>query len=184
MEQDRSIATQSERDRQRATFLRRLHEVNEVEGRDRVNFRQIGQDIGVDEREASRIMDYLIERGLAEGVALGGSIRILPNGVDQVEEWEREAEAAGAHLVVLTTVEQRKVEAALTALTTDEVEDKLDGDDRAEFDADRETITVQLRSPRPKREIVFSSLRRMLDFAIQTGATVAGAAISKALGLT
>lgn len=83
---------------------------------------------------------------------------------------------------VLTVVEIQRVEAALTALDREDVASQLEGDDLAEFEADRMTVDAQLRSPRPKRAIIAAGLKGLARQAVAFGNGVAAGLLAAAIG--
>jgi len=139
-------------------------------------------------------LDWLTGERLIEPHDLAGGYTITQRGINEAERRARQqptpsssqpAVASAESVLILTQTERRSAEIALREIDLAEIESKLDdADDRAEFLADRESLTAQLRSPRPKRDAVMSLLKGVGKFAVATGSTVAGAAISKALGLT
>src|SRR6056297_1515824 len=105
------------------------------------------------------------------------AMQLSPSGADEAERILRETrsrlEHAAPSLVILTPAEVRRVEAAVGALEREEIADQLEGDDLAEYEADLATVQTQIRSPRPKREIVTTALKRLGVFAMQFGSGVA-----------
>lgn len=103
---------------------------------------------------------WLIERGLAEGASLS-TWGITPAGVDQVEEWRREAErdqslGTGAVLLTLTIAELRKVEEATTEVqrVLSTVGEAIDPDVVDEIESDVRTLSDYARKPKAKRSVV------------------------------
>ncbi len=179
------VTSQAQTDARRAAFLRALYDetgANTLLGR--VQYVELGQRLGMDEAESTAISMFLKDRGLGTFAALGGAYAITPAGVDQVETWNRETEGradSSGRAAVLSVAEVRSVEAAVTALQRSEVVDKLDGDDRAEYESDLDTVSAQIRSPRPKRAILKAALARLAEFAILTGSSGLGTVLANAI---
>ena len=63
------------------------------------------------------------------------------------------------------------------------VADKLDDDDRDRYEGTRDLVVSELRRPEAKRSFLKALVDRLLEFAVQTGATVTGAVIQKLTSL-
>ena len=63
--------------------------------------------------------------------------------------------------MVLSVRERRDLETVLCEVERADVAARLEGDALAEFEAERDTINAQLRSPRRKRSIVVTALKRL-----------------------
>ena len=73
-------------------------------------------------------------------------------------------------MVALSPAQVAQLEPILQLLRGDAIEPHLEGEDLAEFEADRTTLEVQAKSSRPKRSVVAAVLPRIKDFAMQVGA--------------
>jgi hypothetical protein len=149
------------KDRLRDAFIVALYDETGGNPRARMDFRSIGSQIGLeDEQELEITARWLSDHGLAEWRGMGGIISITPLGVDVVEKARRE-EAFESPLPVLTTVERRTIEEILTKLSLADHRGELplEGDARAEYEADRAAVDAEMRSPRPKRPVIGFLLR-------------------------
>lgn len=183
------MATQEETDQLRAKVLRALYEATGGETGERVEIERLAEASGITNELAERTADYLVQRRLAEWRTFGPTIGITVRGADQVERWNRERERKPADAPrqrtpvapVLTGVEVQRVEAALTALDREDIASHLEGDDLAEFEADRATVDSQLRSPRPKRAIIAAGLKALATQAMAFGNGVAAGLLAGAI---
>lgn len=145
------------------------------------------QEIGIDASTGTEIARWLKQRGFIGKMTMGDhAMELSPSGADEAERIIRERrsrlEHASHSLVILTPAELRRVEAAVGALEREAISDRLHGDDLAEYEADLATVQAQIRSPRPKREIVTTALKRLGVFAVQFGSGVAAGLVANALG--
>ncbi|MGO9873185.1 MAG: hypothetical protein ACLPVY_05240 [Acidimicrobiia bacterium] len=129
---------------------------------------EIAKTLGLEESEVDTISRYLVDQGYATFPVMGNVISITASGTNRAEQIidEREREAVAIAGLILTHLEVEQLEAAIGPLRAalDSGDVPLQGDDLAEFDADVQTIQDQIRSPRPKREIVRAALRSIGDF--------------------
>jgi hypothetical protein len=80
------MATQRERDQKRAEFLGALYEAVDGDRFRVVNHRQIAGKLGLDDdREASKVAQWLVDEGFADWAALGGEIEITHLGITAYE---------------------------------------------------------------------------------------------------
>ena len=113
------VRTLEDRDRERTAFLLTLYELTDGEPGTRTGISVVGErlglDLGLDRDEAMAVYQWLKARGLAEHKTMGGnSLEITPLGVDKSEEILRDGYQQPASVLILTTDEQRAVEAFLT----------------------------------------------------------------------
>lgn len=176
------MATIHQKQRWRSELLRLLYQ--EVDGvpqlRD-VDYRTLGPKAGLTDPELSNAIQWLVDNGLAEWTALGGSLGITPEGVNAVEE---EATAQpDAQIEVATAADVQVVEAFLIELRR--LEDELANarEERAVIDAERAALEAQLRSPRPNKGVLRAALKGVAWAAHAAGSGVVGAAALRALQL-
>ena len=163
----------TERQQERANFLLALYDLTDADRMRYVNFRTIGTRLGMDEQAASRVASYLADRGLTEWKTPGGLLGITTYGIDEAERLQEEGSQPPLAVLVLSPEEQQAVEAFLTAYRQSEDDLPIAGDDRAELDADVDTLTAQMRSPRPKRRVVRAAvgeIHRVLNGAAGSAA--------------
>ena len=179
------MASVQERREWRGRLLRLLYDA--VDGTPQVmdvDYRTLGPQARVDAPELSNAVQWLVDNGLAEWTALGGSLGITPHGVNEVEDDVEQYEPSVE--VELATVEDRRlIEAFLTKLRS--LEDSLDlaPGNQAALEAERTTLEVQLRSPRPNKGVLRAAVRGIAWLAQQVGGGVLGNAafeVLKALG--
>lgn len=158
-----------DRDRLRTAVLWALYDATEgvPQLRD-VDYRSLGPTVGAVDPELTNAVHWLIDHGLAEWTALGGSLGITRRGSDQVEEWERKGQRptparANVELVArLTVAEQQDVEAFLGDLARAREAGEVpldDPDDEVALDAEVEAVAAALRSPKPNKGVVSWALR-------------------------
>lgn len=66
-------------------MLLALYEVTDADKLKRVNYRTIAADVGLEDAEAQRAVQYLVDEGLAKWAAMGGSIAIEHRGIKEAE---------------------------------------------------------------------------------------------------
>jgi len=93
------------------------------------------------------------------------------------EEAVSSSPAVARTAVVLSPQELGEVEALLTKIRQADERDELSlrEEDRAELEAEMATIEAQIRSPRPKRQIVADAIRTLGSILTQASAAVLGA---------
>ena len=177
------------KDAERSALLETFYDIVDGDSSQIVSIKLAGQKLGWDDDKLSKTAQWLSERGLLKWVAFDGSHSITPQGVDAVEDARRNAATqltpksdSELVIVVLTIEERRSVEEVLSEIQREEIESKLSGDDLREFTADLNTIHEQVRSPKPKKEIVFAALRGIRNFCYSVGKGVAAAKISNMIG--
>jgi TIR domain len=69
----------------RQQFLRLLYKASGGSTTDAIQMREIGAELGLDEEETERIVQWLVDRGLVRWFSFGGNISITPAGVDAAE---------------------------------------------------------------------------------------------------
>lgn len=137
--------------------------------------------VGLDPERVIDLAIVLKNSGYIEVLSMGGVGTLSARGISEAERLkDRTADIVA---VTLTHAERADLEAFVGALTRAEIEQNLEGDDLAEYEADLKVAQAQANSPRPKRAAVRAVVRRLLEFASQTGANLAAAVIQRAAGL-
>lgn len=170
-------------------MLEALYELLDLPGRGNwLRYDQWAPEAGVDPREADLAADWLIARGLAKRPAMGRLLEITPEGIDAVEESQREEpnDVGSGAVDVLTVAEHRQVEPALAEIQKflDEHRDELDPEDAMDLDAQVQTIEAQMRSSRPRRSVIGAALAAVRWVGIAgVGGVVGNAAFNGAANL-
>lgn len=168
----------------------------------------IGKELGLDEAETNRIVQYLNGEYLVVPRALGGTIGISHRGVVEIEDALSNPERATTYFppvvniiqvqgdVVSSQIQQATLASQqvqinpdvqhrlfefLSELEKKMTELKLDESCLRDLKADMETVKAQLKASKPKSSIIkdaLSSIQRVLETA---GATVLAAEIAKLL---
>lgn len=176
------MATIEEKRRWRFELLRVLYEeVDGVPRRRDVDYRTLGPKVGLTDPDLRNAVQWLVDNGMAEWVALGGSLGITPEGVNAVEE--SVTSDAQVHIEVATTAEVQIVERFLGELRRLDDELAAAREERAVIDAERVALEAQLRSPRPNKGVMRAALRGVAWAAQAAGSGVVGAAALRALQL-
>ena len=181
------VTSIKEKDSQRWEFLRRLYEATDATPKRRSESQGvIAETMGLGAQTCNQIVHWLIEHSYAEPHGMTEDVEITTLGVDKVES-ELRADYEITEPDALTPLQAREIEAFLTRLQLAEARRpmELSPTDAAVVDAYRQTIEVQLRSPRPNRSIIRSALRtlgRILESGV--GSTLASGAIELAKRLT
>ena len=151
-------------------FLLELFEITEGSASAQVSMYDVGDRLGLDRQEASRVGEDLMGLGLVEVRTLSGGIGMSAEGVAAAKKFgagsgpEDEAERLGTESVMSPAVCQA-VTAVTDGLKSETGKLGLDFDPLAELMADLKTIDAQLMSPRPKTAIIrecLLSIRSML----------------------
>lgn len=177
------------KDAERFALLDTFYDIVDGNSTEIVSLKLASQILGWDDDKISNTAQWLSDHNLPKWVAFDGSHSITPQGVDAVEDARRNATSKPTMssngeltVVVLTIDELRSVEEALMEIGRAEIEIKLNGDDQREFLADRNTILEQIKSPKPKKEIVFAALRGIRKFCYAVDSAVAATKISQVIG--
>ena len=176
-----------EDDQQRWEFLRRLYEATDGTPKFRSESQGIiGETMGLDAQTCNQVVHWLIEHSYAEPHGMSEDLEITTLGVDKVES-ELRAEDEITEPDALTPFQAREIEAFLTQLQLAQARGQMElsPTDAAVVDANRQTIEIQLRSPKPNRSIIRSALRTLgRIFESGAGSTLAYGAIELAKRLT
>jgi hypothetical protein len=139
----------------------------------------IAANIAVD--EAMPALEYLKDRDLVAFRAMGPMVALTPRGVDRAEDVMYPNVDTEGLTLVLTIDERGELEKTIQdikkALETDKT---LDRDTRASVDADLASLSAQLLSPKPSRQVVRVILHHLVALAENVAANVISA---KLLGL-
>ncbi len=181
------VTSIEEKDQQRREFLRRLYEATDATPKLRSESQGIiGETMGLDAQTCNQIVHWLIEHSYAEPHGMSEDLEITTLGVDKVER-ELHAEHEITEPDALTPLQAREIEAFLTQLQLAQARGQMEMSptDAAVVDANRQTIEIQLRSPKPNRSIIRSALRTLgRIFESGAGSTLAYGAIELAKRLT
>ena len=160
-----------------------------------VSTKEIGSEIGLSEQETLQIMMYLEKEGLIQAYADGGdTARITHAGVVEIEHALSLPALPTEHFfpnvvqyivnarqIVNSPIQQGTIDSSMTISSQDVAREiqgliellkpilaelPIDTRGRAEVEAEVDTVTAQLKSPRPKRNIIKASLetiRRILQ---------------------
>jgi hypothetical protein len=69
----------------RQRFLKLLYEASGGDTTGAIQMREIGAELGLEDQETDRIVQWLVDRGLVRWFSFGGNISITPEGVDAAE---------------------------------------------------------------------------------------------------
>lgn len=189
----------------RLLFMQRLYELTDGSKLARANMWELGQGFGWDRAEVQNVVEYLKGEGLLDFAAMGGVINITHLGVLEVEQAMSEPDAPTEHFppsVNLIHVEQMigsqiqqgtkgsvqegnflsdgardsvrdLVQSLRSDLTDIVLEDEVD---QSELEAELATAEQQIKSRRPKRSTIRTSLEAieglLAKATVVTGSTV------------
>jgi hypothetical protein len=155
-----------------------------------VNPMTIAERLGMTHVQRDAALIYFKQHHWIDGLTFGGeSAWLTASGVDKVERDRRLQQRAPTPpvaptvAVYLTVVEKQGVEELLTSLARDNVGERLDDDHVAEYEATRDLATMELRKENSERGLVKRLVSRLVDFAVQAGATISAEIIAKLTGL-
>lgn len=166
---------------QRESLLVGLYEAVHGSASEFFKTKEVAAAIGLEPEAADDQVIVLKQSGLVDHLTMGGSGVLTDRGIAEAERLQEQQAAPLS--VVLTAAERADLEAFVGALRRSEIDDRLEGEDLAEYQADLRTAEAQVTSPRPKRAAVRAVVSRLVDFVGQTGAAVAATVIAKAVGM-
>jgi hypothetical protein len=157
------VTSIKEKDSQRWEFLRRLYEATDATPKRRSESQGIiGETMGLGAQTCNQIVHWLIEHSYAEPHGMSEDVEITTLGVNKVES-ELRADYEITEPDALTPLQVGGIKAFLTQLQHAQALGQLalSPTDAAVVDANRQTIEIQIRSPKPKRSIIKSALRNL-----------------------
>ena len=177
--------------KKRFEFLQRLYE--ESDGDTFVSYyvADIGAELGFDRDEAEKIAQYLHDEGLVEIMTKDRHARITHRGIQEVEEAIENPDKPTQHFLpvnviqvgqmvgsqitqaspgaiqlnILTADDRRKIEEDLALLKEGMERLQLPPEQESDLSAEIETIEAQMKSSKPKREVIkaaYGSIRTIL----------------------
>ena len=165
---------------------------------------------GKDYGEVLAIVNHLEDEGLIAATEEGGDVNLTHSGILEVELAHSQPDKPTQHfapinlvyahnitnspiqqgspgatqtLTVLSQDHQQQLEGIVRSLRTTIDDLGLGDEDKAELEAELRTLEAQVASPKPKKEIVRSSLQSAKDILVGAAATVAGHEIIEGINL-
>jgi len=118
----------------------------------------IASKTGLDQDGLEEVLFWLQRRGLVESAgSLAGDMVLTADGSDRAETLLADA----VEVVALSVVELRLLERFVRDAHAAIDRSDLAGDDLADAEAQLATIEAQLRSPRPRRDVVGAAIRAL-----------------------
>ncbi len=196
------MATLQEKQEDRLRFIRRLHEKTDGSTFTTATSGEIGHELGWSDERTDRAVEYLVDHGLVKHVSLGGEISLEHAGVLEVESAWTNPDQPTAHFppanIILigemhgSQIQQGTVHSRQGASSSVPSVDQLLAaaqslrallpqlglaeDERQEADSELATAQSQLRSPRPKWDIIRGSLAAAVGILGQLGSVATGSA--------
>lgn len=175
--------------KERLTFLKRLWEITGSDKFKWVNAFEIGKEFGFDREHTKIICDYLVDEYLAEWRGMGGSIGITHDGIKEMESAITKPDEETSHFLPFnvimvgsmnnSSITQGNVQSTVTTIITQneiekikEIMDRiesiinkvsLDANQKADIYANLDTVKAQCKASTPKKEIILSALRTIID---------------------
>lgn len=169
----------------RYEFLNKMYEVTDGSSSLIVNMWKLGNEINLERKDVSNIIDYLKGEYLIESKTLGGGISITHEGILEIEELHDSPNNPTEHFPAINVIHVENMNnSAIQQGTSNsnqsvlfesgksddlhklilEIEKiksdlKLKQVDADEFESEFETIKSQSKSPKPKRLIISESLK-------------------------
>ena len=193
-----------EKKKQRFQFLEKLY--NESNGSESymVNMWELGQELEFDRETTSNIVDYLIDKGLLKPMTLGGGISITHYGIVEIEEAHEYPDKPTEHFMPINIINIQSMSnssiqqgtnkssqnnifsstniSELKTLT-EKVESLIreidDKNLKEELIAENDTLKAQVKSPKPKKNIIKESLKSIKEVMQKTSIKVASSQISR-----
>ena len=194
----------------RFRFLKLLYEKTGADEHNWMSMWDIGQQLGFDKDETSRVTQYLAGEQLVKHWAIGGTIGITHWGIIEMESAltnpnqpttyfppavniiQVHGDVVGSQIQQATQASQQlmvnaDIQRALSEFLS-ELEDRfsalqLDSSNQRDLKADIETIKAQLKASEPKRSILKEALSSIRSILEGVGATLMAAEAVKLLGL-
>jgi hypothetical protein len=196
------VATLQEKKEDRLRFIRRLYEKTDGSTFASAGSGQIGRELGWSKERTDLAVEYLVGHGLVKYVTMGGHISLMHAGVLEVEGALTHPDQPTAHFppanIILvgemhgSQIQQGTIQSQQGASTDVPSVDQLlaaadslrallpqlglQEDERQEADAEIATAQSQLRSPRPKWDIIRGSLAAAVGILGQLGSVATGSA--------
>ena len=194
----------------RLKFMLKLYEATGGYRHGIVNMWELGKDSGLSREDTEVTVEYLVGEGLAEYVAMGGTIGITHYGILEVERAVDEPEEptryfpAAVNFISIgqmhdSAIQQGTVASGLSYAPSsqdvlalhdavNELRKRLDDlgigeENRAVIEADIDTIDAQLRSGRPKPPILSECLKSIREVLEGTATNVAAELLHKFIDL-
>jgi hypothetical protein len=162
------LETELTQDEQR--FLRALHNRLGGDPTGSASMFDVGESLGIDRAESSRIAENLMGWEMVEVRTLAGAIGITSAAADLMGESDREGQAAGlGSASVIDDGVRQRVETLITDLKSRIGEMGLPFDSLSEMTADLKSIDAQLASPKPKTAILRACFESIAHVLSQTG---------------
>lgn len=175
----------SEKKKIRYEFLNKLYEVTDGDSSSIVNMWELGNELKIERKDISNIVDYLKGEYLIEPMTLGGGISITHDGILEIEELHNSPDVSTEHFPAInlihvenmnnSAIQQGNTNSTQNALfeqaksddlqkLIEEIERikndlNLEKEDADELESELATIKSQSKSPKPKRIIITESLK-------------------------
>jgi hypothetical protein len=168
-------------------FLQQLFTATNGDAAGQVSMYDIGNTLGLERNEASRIAEDLIASDLIEIRTLAGAVGIHPEAISEIRQMINadDTDSPGNIGLGRETVLSDSAKAFVIELAGDMKTQigslGLDFEVLSETMADLKTIDAQLESPRPKTAIVRECLVSLSDNFSQSNATALSKRVSRAL---
>lgn len=147
----------------------------------------LGERIGVDRNEASRMAETIMAEGWAEVRTLSGDIGLTQNGLDAYramgsDEKKDASDVSGLGTGALLEADSRQgVDFVVAGLKRQIEKGGFEFDLLSELVADIRTLDAQMASPRPKTAILRACFKSILGLLASTGKTESMAPVKRLL---
>lgn len=185
-----------EKKAKRLQFLYNLHELTGGSEFKVINMFDIGNSLGLDRRTTADIAQYLRQEGLLEFSTVGGGIQITHFGIREVEEAMSnpqqptqyfppainvisvgqmtnsqivQASPGATQELIISPDQREELLKEIESLKKVIEQYSIEQEQILEINAEIKTIEEQLKSPRPKRKIIYEcgkSIRNVLEGAL------------------
>jgi len=192
----------SEIEEKRKKRLQFFHKVYEKTGGSEYktcNMWTIGEELGFSRDETHDIQRYLTQETLIEPSGMGGSVKMSHYGIVEMEESLTKPKEATEHfppsiniinigtmknsliqqntsnstqVIIINENQIKEIKPILTAIEASLDKLDLSQDLRSDLDAELKTIQNQLKSSKPKRNIMSTCFQSIKDILIKAGAGV------------
>ncbi len=197
------MATLQEKQEDRLRFIRRLYDKTDGSTFTTATTGEIGHELGWSDERTDRAVEYLVGHGLVKHVSLGGEISLKHAGVLEVEGAWTNPDQPTAHfppannIIIIGEMHGSQIQqstahsqqhgtsgvpnpdqllAAAESLRALLPQLGLAEDERQEAEAELSTAQSQLRSPRPKWEVIRGSLAAVVGILTQLSSVATGSA--------
>lgn len=194
----------------RLNFLKRLYDLVDGQTDSGFDMWEIGEELGLDQRETQGVVSWLSDEGLIESLGIGGTIGLSHYGIKQIEESIKNPNRETRYFPPINVIHignmnnsqlqqgthsstqsfnqvaadvLEKVRPAIEKLKAKISELPLEEDVRDEVELQLHTAEMQLKSKQPKQVVIIESIKTIRSLLEGTAAGLLATGILALFGL-